>query len=111
MLFIPQQLFSHLQAIERKNGRQRPYPNAPRTLDLDLILFGGRALRSEGLVIPHPRMCERLFVLVPLNEVWGEAVDPVSGLTVAALTQELRKNQPPNDVFAANQFRWLSEHD
>jgi 2-amino-4-hydroxy-6-hydroxymethyldihydropteridine diphosphokinase len=62
-------LLCELQRIENAAGRERPYRNAPRTLDLDLLLFGGARIDSPGLQVPHPRMWERAFVLVPLAEI------------------------------------------
>jgi 2-amino-4-hydroxy-6-hydroxymethyldihydropteridine diphosphokinase len=63
------ELLAHLQQLEQQAGRERPYPNAPRTLDLDLLLFGDARIDSERLQVPHPRMKERAFVLVPLAEI------------------------------------------
>ncbi|MGE0330080.1 MAG: 2-amino-4-hydroxy-6-hydroxymethyldihydropteridine diphosphokinase [Ramlibacter sp.] len=63
------ELLAALQAIEQAAGRERPYRNAPRTLDLDVLLFGGGSISSPALTIPHPRMHERAFVLVPLAEI------------------------------------------
>ena len=65
----PQQLLAELQRIEQAAGRERPYRNAPRTLDLDILLYGERTLDSPVLTIPHPRMLGRAFVLVPLAEI------------------------------------------
>lgn len=65
----PQQLLTELQQLEQKAGRQRPYRNAPRTLDLDILLYGDLKLDSPTLVIPHPRMLARAFVLLPLAEI------------------------------------------
>jgi 2-amino-4-hydroxy-6-hydroxymethyldihydropteridine diphosphokinase len=65
----PHTLLAQLQAIERQLGRERPYRHAPRTLDLDLLLYGQRSLRSPTLTLPHPRMFERAFVLAPLAEL------------------------------------------
>lgn len=62
-------LLDALQAIEDRAGRQRPYRNAPRTLDLDLLLFGSAQIDSPRLTVPHPRMWTRAFVLVPLREI------------------------------------------
>lgn len=62
-------LLDALQAIEQAAGRQRPYRNAPRTLDLDIVLYGTACIDSERLTVPHPRMNERAFVLVPLAEI------------------------------------------
>lgn len=58
-----------LQQLEAEAGRTRPFPNAPRTLDLDVLLFGSARIDSERLQVPHPRMHERAFVLVPLAEI------------------------------------------
>jgi 2-amino-4-hydroxy-6-hydroxymethyldihydropteridine diphosphokinase len=62
-------LLNHLQRIEQQAGRERPYPDAPRTLDLDLLLYGSARVESEHLTLPHPRMAQRAFVLVPLAEI------------------------------------------
>jgi 2-amino-4-hydroxy-6-hydroxymethyldihydropteridine diphosphokinase len=58
-----------LQAIEQAAGRERPYRNAPRTLDLDILLYGNARISSPTLTVPHPRMHERAFVLVPLAQI------------------------------------------
>jgi 2-amino-4-hydroxy-6-hydroxymethyldihydropteridine diphosphokinase len=63
------ELLAALLAIEQRAGRERPYRNAPRTLDLDLLLYGGARIASDRLTVPHPRMRERAFVLVPLAEI------------------------------------------
>ena len=81
----PRALLEALLAIEHERGRERPYVNAPRTLDLDLILQGNVVLEEPGLVVPHPRFRERRFVLEPLAAVAPELRDPVSGKTVAEL--------------------------
>ena len=62
-------LLAHLQQIEQAAGRERPYINAPRTLDLDLLLYGNDRIDSTHLTVPHPRMWQRAFVLVPLAEI------------------------------------------
>lgn len=67
-------LLAALQAIEQAHGRERPYRNAPRTLDLDLLLYGEGRIDSPELTVPHPRMWERAFVLVPLREIAEERV-------------------------------------
>ena len=82
-----------LLAIERAYGRERPFPNAPRTLDLDLILHGGEMIVAPGLEVPHPRFRERFFVLGPLAEIAPDMVDPVTGLRVGELLRELLRDQ------------------
>jgi 2-amino-4-hydroxy-6-hydroxymethyldihydropteridine diphosphokinase len=83
-------LMRELLAIEAAAGRTRPSPLAPRTLDLDLILFGNERIREAGLVVPHPRFRERLFVLEPLAEVAPGWIDPDSGEAVSALLKRAR---------------------
>ncbi len=63
-----------LQAIEHRAGRLRPYVNAPRSLDLDLLFYGDACIHSSRLTVPHPRWRERAFVLVPLADVWPQRV-------------------------------------
>ncbi len=75
----PQQLLQQLQAIEHRHGRQRPYPNAPRSLDLDLLLYGQLELNTPALTLPHPRLHERAFVLAPLLELAPALVLPGHG--------------------------------
>jgi 2-amino-4-hydroxy-6-hydroxymethyldihydropteridine diphosphokinase len=78
-------LLDALLAIEHERGRERPYANAPRTLDIDVILFGDAIVEEPGLKVPHPRFRERRFVLQPLAEVAPDLRDPVSGKTIAEL--------------------------
>ena len=74
-----ERLLAELHAIEASHGRSRSFPNAPRTLDLDLLLFGNAIIKTERLGVPHPRMHERAFVLVPLLEIAPEAEIPGRG--------------------------------
>ena len=67
-------LLASLQQLEQLAGRARPYRNAPRTLDLDVLMYGHASIDSEALVVPHPRMSERAFVLVPLAEIAPHSV-------------------------------------
>lgn len=76
-------LLEQLQHIEQQAGRTRPYRNAPRTLDLDLLLYGDLRMNTEKLTVPHPRMLERAFVLLPLAEIdpqWLPAAQRVAEL-------------------------------
>ena len=75
----PRRLLDELSAIEARHGRERPFPNAPRTLDLDLLLYGQTTLVTPDLTLPHPRMHERAFVLEPLAELAPRALIPGYG--------------------------------
>ncbi len=81
----PRALLDALLAIERSHGRVREFPNAPRTLDLDVLLYGDLQLHQHGLTIPHPRMHERAFVLLPLAEIAPRCVIPGLGLVADLL--------------------------
>ena len=72
----PRALLAALLAIEQRHGRVREMRNGPRTLDLDIIVYGDRVIDEPGLVIPHPRAHERAFVMQPLLEVWPDVVIP-----------------------------------
>lgn len=72
----PPVLLRALQGIEARFGRERPYRNAPRTLDLDLLRYGDRRIATPELTLPHPRLHERAFVLVPLAELAPELASP-----------------------------------
>lgn len=76
-------LLRALQAIEHAAGRQRPYVNAPRTLDLDVLLYGQGRIDSPCLVVPHPRMWQRAFVIEPLAEIAPATVGPARRQAVA----------------------------
>jgi 2-amino-4-hydroxy-6-hydroxymethyldihydropteridine diphosphokinase len=84
------ELLEAMLAIEHERGRERPYLNAPRSLDLDLLLFGDAAIDEPGLIVPHPRFRERRFVLEPLAEIAPDMTDPVTGKTIS----ELLKSAP-----------------
>ena len=77
-----QALLQSLQQLELSAGRERPFPNAPRTLDLDLLAYGDARIDSSALTVPHPRMAQRAFVLVPLAQI---APDLVSAQQLAAV--------------------------
>jgi 2-amino-4-hydroxy-6-hydroxymethyldihydropteridine diphosphokinase len=86
------ELLRHLQALEAAAGRERPYRNAPRTLDLDLLLYGCARIDSAALTVPHPRLRERAFVLLPLREL---APERVSAADLAAVAHQRIEALPP----------------
>ncbi len=87
-------LLDALQAIENQAGRLRPYVNAPRSLDLDLLFYGDAQMHSPRLNLPHPRWRERAFVLYPLADVWPQRVSPQDLVRVA---DQAIERLPPMD--------------
>ena len=83
------EVLSFLLEVEQERGRLRPFVHAPRTLDLDLILFGDAVVHEPGLIVPHPGFRDRRFVLEPLASIAPELKDPVTGKTVAELLVDL----------------------
>jgi 2-amino-4-hydroxy-6-hydroxymethyldihydropteridine diphosphokinase len=81
----PRQLLEDLQAIERNLGSKKLVPRGPRIIDLDILFYGTDVIHTEGMVIPHPRLAERRFVLVPLSELAPELCHPVLRKTAAEL--------------------------
>lgn len=81
----PPELLEALLEIEREMGRHRAIKYGPRNIDLDILLFGESVVESSDLVIPHPRMAERRFVLVPMNEIAPDARHPLLDKTIGEL--------------------------
>ena len=86
----PERLLATLLAIEAERGRERRYPGAPRTLDLDLVLVEQLTAELPALRLPHPRFRSRAFVLGPLADIEPGLVDPVTGMSVGELYERLR---------------------
>jgi 2-amino-4-hydroxy-6-hydroxymethyldihydropteridine diphosphokinase len=95
----PRDLLDALLAIERATGRERTFKDAPRTLDLDILLYGDRAIDEPGLTVPHPRLHERAFALAPLVEIEPDAVVPGHGPAAALLAglgdQNVKRESSP----------------
>jgi len=86
----PVALLHRLQRIENQLGRERTFPKGPRTIDIDMLLYGDVVMQTEELTLPHPRMLERRFVLEPLREIVPALRLPGSGITVEEAYQQLR---------------------
>jgi 2-amino-4-hydroxy-6-hydroxymethyldihydropteridine diphosphokinase len=104
----PRNLLDNLLVIELDFGRDRAAspPNGPRTLDLDILLYGDLVLSQSGLEIPHPRFAGRAFVLVPLHEIAPDLRDPRSGKTVVELLQDLTDHVEQNAVAKIESGLW-----
>lgn len=87
----PQALLRRAKEIEEELGRRPSFPNAPRPIDIDILLYGDRVLDTPELVIPHPRLVERAFVLVPLMEIAPHLRHPGTGQAVAEMAARLRR--------------------
>jgi 2-amino-4-hydroxy-6-hydroxymethyldihydropteridine diphosphokinase len=106
----PQALLKELLKIEKEFGREREtaIPNGPRTLDLDILLIDDLAMREPGLELPHPRLGQRAFVLVPLHEIAAKLRIAGSGKTVEKLLEELHQTQAgdPDAVVRMESDHW-----
>jgi 2-amino-4-hydroxy-6-hydroxymethyldihydropteridine diphosphokinase len=86
----PKQLLQSILEIEKALGRKRTIRNAPRTIDIDILLYDSEVIESDGLTIPHPRISERRFVLEPLNEIAADYIHPVLYKSVRQLLLECK---------------------
>ena len=89
----PAELLALAKGIELKLGRARGKSNFPRPIDIDILFYGDQVIETAELVIPHPRLVERAFVLIPLAEIAPDLVHPVSGKTVRELLQGITETQ------------------
>lgn len=94
----PEDLMTSLLQTEQELGRFRTFPNAPRTIDLDLLLYDDAVIEQPGLKVPHPRLHERAFVLIPLNDIASDLLHPRMAVSIGDLLQRLG---PITDVHRA----------
>jgi 2-amino-4-hydroxy-6-hydroxymethyldihydropteridine diphosphokinase len=92
----PEQLLSVAKNLEREMGRFKGPPNGPRPIDIDILFYGDRVINNPYLVIPHPRLETRAFVLLPLTEIAPDVIHPVTGKTAKEMLGELKWSQ--NDI-------------
>ena len=88
----PEELLHLAKTIESEMGRVPSFPNAPRPIDIDILFYDAQIIHTQNLVIPHPRMTERAFVLVPLAEIAPELVHPEAGKSIAELAASVKGN-------------------
>lgn len=88
----PHQLLEKVKAMERDLGRRPGERWGPREIDIDILLYGDRIVREEDLTIPHPHICERAFVLVPLVEIAPDAVHPRTGLRLSSYLEDITRD-------------------
>jgi 2-amino-4-hydroxy-6-hydroxymethyldihydropteridine diphosphokinase len=89
----PAELLSFVKRIESELGRIPGEPGSPRPIDIDILFYGKQCVNTNTLVIPHPRLPERAFVLVPMAEIDGEWTHPASGKTIKSMLEELTEEQ------------------
>jgi 2-amino-4-hydroxy-6-hydroxymethyldihydropteridine diphosphokinase len=89
----PSELLTLAKGIEKKLGRVFDRPNTPRPIDIDILFYGDQVIETPELIIPHPRLTERAFVLVPLDEIAPDLVHPVNGKTVKQLLEGMTEGQ------------------
>lgn len=94
----PEQMLSFLQTLEDKLGRTRSFANAPRKIDLDILMWGDQVIRTDDLEVPHPRMIYRGFVMLPIVELSPSTIHPVEGLTMTQLLCKLQPSDLPRLV-------------
>lgn len=105
-VLTPEALLALAKGIELKLGRQPGKPNSPRPIDIDILFYGDQVIKTKELVIPHPRLTERAFVLIPLAEIAPKLVHPVNGNTVKKLLKAITETQGVLKTETQGVFKW-----
>ena len=101
----PRGLLTMVKGVERTIGREPSFPNGPRTIDVDILFYEQQRVIEAGLEIPHPRLAERAFVLIPLAEIAGDHDHPVLRLTVKELLQNIEAGEQSTGILSGG-VRW-----
>ena len=103
-VYSPERLFKELMKIEKKLKRLRIKKNGPRTIDLDVLFYNNRIIKSKELIIPHPRLHKRAFVLVPLNEIAPNFVHQILKKSVSQLLEVQKGTKFPRTLYSLLKF-------
>jgi 2-amino-4-hydroxy-6-hydroxymethyldihydropteridine diphosphokinase len=103
----PRELLEFILSVEKGMGRARKERWGPRIIDLDILFYGGRVLKEEGLEVPHPRLHERRFVLVPLEEIAPDLVHPIFHRTISRILGELKAEEKVSPISEEGGIKWL----
>ena len=98
-ILAPEELLAFLQSIEQEMGRIKTFKNGPRVIDLDILFYGDQTVKEEHLIIPHPRLHERLFVLEPLHEICPDYIHPIFKKSVKELYINVAKQKKVRKLY------------
>ncbi|MCY3413850.1 MAG: 2-amino-4-hydroxy-6-hydroxymethyldihydropteridine diphosphokinase [Candidatus Heimdallarchaeota archaeon] len=88
----PLELLTEIKLLEKRLGRKKTFNWGPRIIDIDILLYGSVVIETENLIIPHPEMIHRAFVLVPLADIAGQWIHPIKGKSISALVEEINQD-------------------